>query len=132
LPLHFTTLASFTWIMLMTGDGNPPRGFIGAHGEGAQGTKDMSLKPAVSPQDVKYQFTWQASYDLPMGKGRALNLNGLANGVLRGWTANSVLYRSSRIPVASPTFGIAPSHFSQITGNVNSLRQFQHGARFTF
>jgi hypothetical protein len=73
----------------------------------------MSLEHSVSPQDVKYQFTLQASYDLPMGKDRALNLNGLANGILGGWTANGVLYLSSGIPIASPTSGVAPSYFNQ-------------------
>jgi hypothetical protein len=110
---HFTTLASFTWAKLMTDDGNPPLGFVGAHGGSPQDTKNMSLEHSVSPQDVKYQFTWQASYDLPMGKGRALNLNGLANGLLGGWTSNGVLYLSSGVPIASPTSGIAPSYFNQ-------------------
>ncbi len=33
---HFTTLSSFTWAKLMTDDGNPPLGFVGSHGGGAQ------------------------------------------------------------------------------------------------
>jgi hypothetical protein len=110
---HFTTLASFTWSKLMTDDGNPPLGFVGAHGGAPQDTKNMSLEHSVSPQDVKYQFTWQASYDLPMGKGRALNLNGLGNAILGGWTANGVFYLSSGVPIASPTSGVAPSYFNQ-------------------
>jgi hypothetical protein len=110
---HFTTLASFTWSKLMTDDGNPPLGFVGAHGGAPQDTKNMNLEHSVSPQDVKYQFTWQASYDLPMGKGRALNLNGLGNAILGGWTANGVFYLSSGVPIASPTSGVAPSYFNQ-------------------
>jgi hypothetical protein len=110
---HFTTLASFTWAKLMTDDGNPPLGFVGAHGGAPQDTKNMSLEHSVSPQDVKYQFTLQASYDLPMGKDRALNLNGLANGILGGWTANGVLYLSSGVPIASPISGVAPAYFNQ-------------------
>jgi len=44
----------------------------------------MNLEHSVSPQEVKFQFTVQASYDLPVGKGRALNLNGVANAIAGG------------------------------------------------
>ncbi len=65
---HFTTLASFTWGKIMTDDGNPPLGFVGSHAGAPQDGKNMSLEHSISPQDVKYQFTWQASYDLPAGQ----------------------------------------------------------------
>jgi hypothetical protein len=110
---HFTTLASFTWGKLMTDDGNPPLGFVGSHGGSPQDWKNMSLEHSVSPQDIKYQFTWQASYDLPMGKGRALNLNGVANQILGNWTANAVAYVSTGVPIASPLSGVSPSYFNQ-------------------
>jgi hypothetical protein len=59
---HFTTLASFTWAKLMTDDGNPPLGFVGSHArEPFRTGKNMRYEHSVSPQDVKYQFTWQAS-----------------------------------------------------------------------
>jgi hypothetical protein len=110
---HFTTLASFTWAKLMTDDGNPPLGFVGSHGGSPQDWKNMSFEHSVSPQDIKYQFTWQASYDLPMGKGRALNVSGVANQILGDWTANAVAYVSSGIPIASPVSGVSPSYFNQ-------------------
>ncbi len=110
---HFTTLASFTWARLMTDDGNPPLGFVGSHAGSPQDAKDMQFEHSVSPQDVKYQFTWQASYDLPMGKGRALDLNGVANAILGGWTANGVFYLSSGIPIASPIVAAPTSYFNQ-------------------
>jgi hypothetical protein len=69
----FTTLASFTWAKLITDDGNPPLGFVGFHAGAPQDWKNMNFEHSVSPQEVKFQFTWQASYDLPVGKGRALN-----------------------------------------------------------
>ncbi len=102
---HFTTLASFTWAKLMTDDGNPPLGFIGSHAGSIQDWRDMRYEHSVSPQDVKYQLTWQASYDLPVGKGRAVNLNGIANTILGNWTADGIFYLSSGIPVASPEVG---------------------------
>jgi hypothetical protein len=109
----FTALASFTWAKLMTDDGNPPLGFVGSHAGGAQDWRNLNLEHAISPQDVKYQFTGQASYDLPVGKGRALNLNGVGNAVLGGWTANAIAYFSTGIPIVSPGSGVSPSYFNQ-------------------
>jgi hypothetical protein len=113
LTKHFTTLASFTWGKIMTDDGNPPLGFVGSHVGAPQDAKNMNLEHSISPQDVKYQFTWQASYDLPMGNGRALNLNGFVNAVLGGWTADGVFYKSSGIPIASPLVNAPISYFNQ-------------------
>ncbi|MGD0799810.1 MAG: carboxypeptidase regulatory-like domain-containing protein [Terracidiphilus sp.] len=110
---HFTTLVSFTWGKIITDDGNPPLDFLGSHAGTPQDWKNMNFEHAVSPQDVKYQFTAQASYDLPVGKGRALNLNGAANTILGGWTANGVFYLSTGVPIISPLVGASPSYFNQ-------------------
>ncbi|MGB9492494.1 MAG: carboxypeptidase-like regulatory domain-containing protein, partial [Terriglobales bacterium] len=79
---HFTTLGSFTWAKLITDDGNPPLGFVGFHAGSVQDWRNLGYEHSVSPQDVKYQLTWQASYDLPVGEGRAVNLNGISNSIL--------------------------------------------------
>ncbi|MFI5102666.1 MAG: TonB-dependent receptor domain-containing protein [Terriglobales bacterium] len=102
---HFTTLASFTWAKLMSDDSRNPLDFVGQHGGYAQDWRNLSYEHSVSPQDVKYQFTWQASYDLPVGRNRAVNLNGVANAILGDWTANGIFYLSSGIPVPSPVVG---------------------------
>ena len=102
---HFTTLASFTWGKLMTDDGNPPLSFVGFHNGSVQDWRNLSYEHSVSPQDVKYQFTWQASYDLPVGKGRALNLSGVSNAILGDWTVDGIFYLSSGVPIASPYVG---------------------------
>ncbi len=112
---HFTTLASFTWAKLITDDGNPPLGFVGFHNGSPQDWKNMNFEHSVSPQEVKFQFTWQASYDLPVGKGRALNLNGVANAVAGGWTINAVTYLSDGLPIAAPVVGAPFSYFNQRT-----------------
>ena len=109
----FTTLASFTWAKLMTDDGNPPLGFVGSHAGSIQDWRDMRFEHSVSPQDVKYQFTWQASYDLPVGKGRAVNLSGVANAALGGWTTNAVFYLSSGVPIAAPMIWTSPVYLNQ-------------------
>jgi hypothetical protein len=102
---HFTTLATFTWGKLITNDGNPPLGFVGSHRGGVQDWRDLRYERSISPQDVKYGFTGQASYDLPVGKGRAVNLNGTSNAALGGWTVNAILYLSTGVPINSPTSG---------------------------
>jgi len=66
----------------------------------------MSYEHSVSPQDVKYQFTWQASYDLPVGNGRAVNLTGISNAILGNWTVDGIFYLSSGVPIPSPYIGV--------------------------
>ena len=110
---HFTTLATFTWAKLITDDGFPPLQFVGSHVGQPQDWKNLRFDRSVSPQDVKYQFTGQASYDLPVGKGQRVNLNGVADAILGGWTMNGILYLSTGIPIASPNVGAGISYFNQ-------------------
>jgi hypothetical protein len=110
---HFTALASFTWAKLMTDDGNPPLGFVGSHLGSPQDWKNLNLEHSISPQDVKYQFTGDLSYDLPVGRGRALDLGGVGDAIAGGWTANAIAYLSTGVPIASPVSGVAPSYFNQ-------------------
>jgi hypothetical protein len=112
---HFTTLASFTWSKLMTDDGNPPLGFIGSHAGSVQDWRNLSYEHSVSPQDVKYQFTGQASYDLPFGEGRALSMNKSGNAILGNFTLSGIYYLSSGVPIASPYIGSNP-YFNQRAG----------------
>jgi len=125
----FTTLATFTWGKIITDDAAPPLGFIGYHGVGApQDWHNLQLEHSLSAQDVKYQFNWQASYDLPVGAGRAVNLSGFANQALGGWTINSILYLSSGVPVASPT-GTGNPYFNQrVDMNCDPGKGAQHTA----
>lgn len=113
LTSHFTSLATFTWAKLMTDDAQPPLGFVGSHLGGPQDSHNLNLEHSISPQDVKYQFTGQASYDLPVGKGRAVGLSGFGDAVLGGWTANLIAYISTGVPVATPGVGAGVSYFNQ-------------------
>ena len=90
---------------LITDDGNPPLGFVGTHNGAAQDWRNLAYEHSVSPQDLKYSFTGQVSYDLPVGKGQAVNLNGVGNAILGGWTVNGILYLSDGVPIASPGSG---------------------------
>jgi len=134
LSSHFTALASFTWAKLITDDGNPPLGFVGSHGGAPQDWKNLKFEHSVSPQDVKYQFTGVVSYDLPAGKGRALNLHGVGDAILGGWTANAIVYMSTGIPIASPgvgTFPGAPLGLSFFNQRANLSCDPRHGAPHT-
>ena len=110
---HFTSLATFTWAKLMTDDSQPPLSFVGFHLGLPQNWRDLRYEHSVSPQDVKYQFTGQASYDLPVGKGQRVNLTGIPNAILGGWTINGILYLSTGVPIASPSVGSPVAYFNQ-------------------
>ena len=109
---HVSTLASFTWGKLISDDSQPPFGFVGYHSGAPQDWRNLSLEHSVSSQDVRFQFNWQISWDLPIGKGRALNLDGLSSTLLGGWTLNTITYLSDGVPIASPT-GTGNPYFNQ-------------------
>jgi hypothetical protein len=110
---HFTTLSTFTWGKLMTDDGYPPLQFVGEHQNQTQDWRNLRFDHSISPQDVKYQFNGQVSYDLPVGKGQRVNLNGVSNAILGGWTTNAIVYLSTGIPIPSPYSGTTPGYFNQ-------------------
>ena len=110
---HFTTLSTFTWGKLMTDDAVPPLSFVGTHLGGPQDWRDLREEWSISPQDVKYSFTGEVSYDLPVGSGRRLNLSGVSNTLLGGWTINAILYLGSGVPINAPSSGTNPSFFNQ-------------------
>lgn len=109
----FTTLATFTWAKLMTDVSEPPLAFVGFHGAAPQDWRNLRYEHSISPQDVKYQFAGQVSYDLPVGKGQTVNLSGIGNAFLGGWTVNGILYLSTGVPIPSPTMGDPVSYFNQ-------------------
>jgi hypothetical protein len=120
LTSHFTTLATFTWGKIMTDDGNPPLGFVGTHNGAAQDWRNLSYEHSISPQDVKYQFSGSVSYDLPVGKGQAVNLEGVSNAFLGGWTVNAIGYLSTGVPINSPLAGVGtiiPNQRTDMTCN---------------
>src|SRR5262249_12876572 len=110
---RFTTLATFTWGKIMTDDGNPPLSFVGSHAGAAQDWRNLRFEHSISPQDVKYSFTGTASYDLPVGKGQTVNLHGVSDAILGGWTTNFILYLGTGVPIASPTVGASVPFFEQ-------------------
>jgi hypothetical protein len=86
---------------------------VGTHLGAAQDWRNLSYEHSISPQDVKYQFTGEVSYDLPVGKGEAVNLNGVTNAVLGGWTVNAIAYLSDGVPINSPASGVPTAYLNQ-------------------
>ena len=122
---HFTTLSTFTWGKIMTDDGNPPLRFVGSHYGGASGLEEIcGYEHSISPQDVKYQFTGQVSYDLPVGKGQRVNLNGVSNAVLGGWTVNLHTLSGHRYPHLLTGRGRQPA-FLQSAGRPDELHKLR-------
>ena len=109
---HVSSITSFTWGKIMSNDSQSPLGFVGSHAGAPQDWRDLKYEHAVSPQDVKLQFNSQVSWDLPIGRGRALNLNGVANSLLGGWTLNGIVFLSDGNPIASPV-GTGDIYFNQ-------------------
>jgi len=114
----FTLLSTFTWGKIMTDDGNPPLAFVGSHDGAAQDWKDLRFEHSISPQDVKYQFTSEVSYDLPVGKGKRVNMNGVSNAIAGGWTVNAIVYLSTGVPINSPASGLNPSYLPNQRGDM--------------
>ena len=124
---HWQSLMVFTWGKIMSDDSGTPLGFVGYHAGAPQDGHNLSLEHSVSPQDVKFQFNWQLSYDLPIGKGRLINVKGVVNQAFGGWTINTITYFSSGVPIASPT-GTGDSFFNQ---RVDQTCNAAHGAPHT-
>ncbi len=113
LTSHFTTLATFTWGKIMTDDTAPPLSFVGNHNGSVQDWRDLYLEHSVSPQDIKYEFSGEVSYDLPFGKGEHFDLHGVPDAAFGGWTVNAIQYLSDGNPINSPSSGFSPSYFNQ-------------------
>ncbi|MFZ0620114.1 MAG: TonB-dependent receptor [Candidatus Acidiferrales bacterium] len=102
LTQHFTTLASFTWGKLITDDNSGSLAFNGNNYATPQDFTNLNLERDISTQDIPFYFSWELSYDLPIGAGRALELHGLANQALGGWTLTTIATLGSGQPIATP------------------------------
>ncbi|MBL8177894.1 MAG: TonB-dependent receptor [Bryobacterales bacterium] len=81
---------SYTWAKLIdTGDSH-------------QNTYDVAASRALSSQDVAHRMVTSVLYDLPVGRGRALNTGDsrVMNAILGGWQINGILTYQSGTPLA--------------------------------
>jgi hypothetical protein len=113
LTSHFMTMASFTGGKVI-GVGTGPYAYV-MQSAGFQDSKNINLDRSVDPQDVNRMFSWATFYDLPIGRGRAIDpSNRWMNLAIGGWTVNTVLTLSTGTPiVTSGTFPNQSQFFSQ-------------------
>jgi hypothetical protein len=67
-----------------------------------QNYKNLRLERSVSAMDIPQRLVMSFSYELPVGKGKALggNMNRTANAVLGGWEVNGFITLSKGYPIA--------------------------------
>jgi hypothetical protein len=59
----------------------------------------IACERGLSAFDVRHRFVTSVLYDLPVGRGRALNLNNpFLNGVIGGWQTGGILTLQSGVP----------------------------------
>jgi len=64
-----------------------------------QNSHCLKCERALSAFDTRHRFVTSALYDLPVGKGRSMNLaNGFANALLGDWQAGIILTSQSGFP----------------------------------
>ncbi len=61
---------------------------------------NRSLERDVSTGDITNVFVTSFTYDLPFGKGRWLNLPGIADKLFGGWSVNGTILLQSGLPIA--------------------------------
>ncbi len=112
-------LANYTWSKCMTNS-------IGYYGDGGQAATNIYYWPNTYDArgqtgpcyyDVTHAFNGYVTYDIPIGRGRALgrNMNRAANAVVGGWQINSIVNFRGGFPYtigasydASNTHGAEP------------------------
>jgi hypothetical protein len=68
----------------------------------------------------------QASYDLLIGKGHALNLTGVGDSLLGGWTLNDIVYLSDGVTIASLVGTGSPDSNQRVNLNCNPAANAAH------
>lgn len=64
-----------------------------------QNSDCVACERALSSFDVRHRFVTSALYDLPVGRGRTLNIsNSLLNGLIGGWQLGGILTLQSGLP----------------------------------
>ena len=70
-------------------------------GDSHQNTYDIEASRALAGHDIAHRFVASVLYDLPIGRGRALNADSrIANFVLGGWQVNGIVTYQSGAPIA--------------------------------
>ena len=70
-------------------------------GDSHQNTYDIAASRSLSSQDIAHRFVASVLYDIPIGRGRALDTgtSKLANLLIGGWQVNGIITAQSGVPL---------------------------------
>jgi hypothetical protein len=80
-----------------------------ANGPFPQDIRYRHLDRGTSGFDITHRFTTSTTYELPIGKGRAVDLEGIANTLLGGWQTNAIFTAQTGLPF-TPTLNTSVSN----------------------
>ena len=93
-------LSTFTWSRNWDEAGGGPGNTLNSGNKGPQNPYDMGSEYAFSNIDTPMRWSTSVSYELPMGKGKALFKSGRAlNYVAGGWVVNAVSIYQTGFPL---------------------------------
>ncbi|MEP7343205.1 MAG: TonB-dependent receptor [Acidobacteriota bacterium] len=100
----FTLLASYTFAKLISDSVLNPINFVATEGGGEfgfqNGLYNRRAERSEDPSNVPHRFVLSGLWELPIGKGRALNVeNPVLNTVLGGWQLNTITTIVSGTPL---------------------------------
>jgi hypothetical protein len=93
-------LSTFTWSRNWDESGGGPGNTLNSGSKGPQNPYDMAAEYAFSDIDTPMRWSTAVTYDLPIGKGKALaNRGGPLNYIIGGWVANAVTIYQTGFPL---------------------------------
>lgn len=91
----YNMLATYTWSHALD-DGNTPLGSSGDNGQQNYNLIPIKNDYSNSAFDTRQRFTFNSSWELPLGKGRAfLNQSKVADAIIGGWETNATFTAQS-------------------------------------
>ncbi len=93
-------LSTFTWARNWDESGGGPGNTLNSGNKGPQNPYDMGSEYAFSNIDTPMRWSTAVSYELPVGKGKALLKNGgVMNYIAGGWVVNAVSVYQTGFPL---------------------------------
>lgn len=120
-------LSAYTWSHSID---NVPNAFGGAaNGPIPQDIRYRDVDRGSSGFDIRHRFTHSMNYDLPWGKGKAMNIENRAlDAIAGGWQTNVIFTWQTGLPF-TPTISGNPSNAGTSRPNLNRTPAFTSGTR---
>ncbi|MBI1898055.1 MAG: TonB-dependent receptor [Acidobacteria bacterium] len=117
--LHFN--ANYTWSRLID-DAESRNEPGGSAGNGYMNVYDRRQDRGLAGWHVSHRFIWSSVYELPVGRGKALDLPGTFHHVLGGWSLGYIAEFRSGLPYGvieqvNRTNGFSPSQRPNVVGD---------------